>query len=308
MTLRATVDTPQKPFRLNYGFGSHRGLRRQLNEDSLVVTGNLFAVADGMGGHEAGEVASRICVETLAAGVKEVRNDLTADELQQLMVTADDAIRQVGGSRAGTTLAGAAIVRELQGLYWMVFNVGDSRTYRLSEGDFTQVSVDHSEVQEMVDQGYLTSEEARHHPRRHVITRALGTGEASEADFWMLSVHDGDRLMVCSDGLTSEVTDQEIRKELAENHSPQDAVDVLIRRALDGGGRDNITVIVVDVEDTEAEDERVITSPRSTEKDEGDEHQTTRPRFNGDSGGRMVGGKRVFDTDEESTAEEGEGR
>ncbi|GAA1117126.1 PP2C family serine/threonine-protein phosphatase [Citricoccus alkalitolerans] len=296
MTLNASVDVPQRPFRLNYGFGSHRGLRRQLNEDSLVVTGNLFAVADGMGGHEAGEVASRICVETLAAGVKEVRNDLTADELQQLMVTADQAIRRVGGSRAGTTLAGVAIVRELQGLYWMVFNVGDSRTYRLSEGEFEQVSVDHSEVQEMVDQGYLTDEEARHHPRRHVITRALGTGEASTADFWMLSVHDGDRLMVCSDGLTSEVPDEEIRRELAENHSPQDAVDALIRLALDGGGRDNITVIVVDVEDTAAEGDRESTSPRPGEPDE---QQTTRPRFDGGSGGRMVNGERVFGMDED---------
>ncbi|MFB9074729.1 PP2C family protein-serine/threonine phosphatase [Citricoccus parietis] len=295
MTLNSSVDVPQRPFRLNYGFGSHRGLRRQLNEDSLVVTGNLFAVADGMGGHEAGEVASRICVETLAAGVKEVRNDLTADELQQLMVTADQAIRRVGGSRAGTTLAGVAIVRELQGLYWMVFNVGDSRTYRLSEGEFEQVSVDHSEVQEMVDEGYLTDEEARHHPRRHVITRALGTGEASVSDFWMLSVHDGDRLMVCSDGLTSEVPDEEIRRELAENHSPQDAVDALIRRALDGGGRDNITVIVVDVEDTDAEGDRESTSPRPGEADE---QQTTRPRFDGGSGGRMVNGERVFGMDE----------
>lgn len=294
MTLETTEHAPQRPFRLNYGFGSHRGLRRQLNEDSLVVTGNLFAVADGMGGHEAGEVASRICVETLATGVKEVRNDLTAQELQQLMVTADDAIRRVGGSRAGTTLAGVAIVRELQGLYWMVFNVGDSRTYRLSEGEFAQISVDHSEVQEMVDEGYLTAEEARHHPRRHVITRALGTGEASEADFWMLSVHDGDRLMICSDGLTSEVPDEDIRRQLSEQHSPQDAVDALIRMALDGGGRDNITVIVVDVEDTEAEGERVTTSPRP---DEEDEHQTTRPRIDGGSGGRMVNGGRVFGAD-----------
>ncbi|MGO1884580.1 MAG: PP2C family protein-serine/threonine phosphatase [Citricoccus sp.] len=290
MTLETSEEAPQRPFRLNYGFGSHRGLRRQLNEDSLVVTGNLFAVADGMGGHEAGEVASRICVETLAAGVKEVRNDLAADELQQLMVTADDAIRRVGGSRAGTTLAGVAIVRELQGLYWMVFNVGDSRTYRLSEGEFAQISVDHSEVQEMVDEGYLTAEEARHHPRRHVITRALGTGEASEADFWMLSVHDGDRLMICSDGLTSEVSDEDIRQQLADRNSPQDAVDALIRLALDGGGRDNITVIVVDVEDTDAEGERITTSPRAEDRDE---HQTTQPRFDG-GGGRMVNGGRVF--------------
>jgi PPM family protein phosphatase len=287
MTLETTIDAPQRPFRLNYGFGSHRGLRRQLNEDSLVVTGNLFAVADGMGGHEAGEVASRICVETLASGVKQVRDDLTAEQLQQLMVTSDDAIRRVADSRAGTTLAGVAIVRERQGLYWMVFNVGDSRVYRMSEGEFSQVSVDHSEVQEMVDEGLLSRQEARHHPRRHVITRALGTGEASAADFWMLPVHDGDRLMVCSDGLTSEVDDDEILQELSAHPAPQDAVDALIRSALRSGGRDNITIIVVDVEDTEAEANRVITSPRTADSEE---QQTTRPRFGEGVAGTLVGG------------------
>lgn len=262
-----------RPFRLNYGFGSHRGLRRQLNEDSLVVTGNLFAVADGMGGHEAGEVASRICVETLAAGVKEVQDDLTAEDLQHLMVRADEAIREASGARAGTTLAGVAIVREHQGLYWMVFNVGDSRVYRLSEDEFGQVSVDHSEVQEMVDRGYISQAEAQHHPRRHVITRALGTGEAPDADFWMLPVHDGDRLMICSDGLTTEVEDERIRQELQSRHTAQDAVDGLIGLALRGGGRDNITVVVVDVEDSAAESERNDTSPR-----DGEERGTTRSR------------------------------
>ncbi|MCT2088993.1 protein phosphatase 2C domain-containing protein [Micrococcus terreus] len=262
-----------RPFRLNYGFGSHRGLRRQLNEDSLVVTGNLFAVADGMGGHEAGEVASRICVETLAAGVKEVQDDLTAEDLQHLMVRADEAIREASGARAGTTLAGVAIVREHQGLYWMVFNVGDSRVYRLSEDEFSQVSVDHSEVQEMVDRGYISQAEAQHHPRRHVITRALGTGEAPDADFWMLPVHDGDRLMICSDGLTTEVEDERIRQELQSRHTAQDAVDGLIGLALRGGGRDNITVVVVDVEDSAAESERNDTSPR-----DGEERGTTRSR------------------------------
>lgn len=265
--------TAPRPFRLNYGFGSHRGLRRQLNEDSLVVTGNLFAVADGMGGHEAGEVASRICVETLAAGVKEVQDDLTAEDLQHLMVRADEAIREASGARAGTTLAGVAIVREHQGLYWMVFNVGDSRVYRLSEDEFSQVSVDHSEVQEMVDRGYISQAEAQHHPRRHVITRALGTGEAPDADFWMLPVHDGDRLMICSDGLTTEVEDERIRQELQSRHTAQDAVDGLIGLALRGGGRDNITVVVVDVEDSAAESDRNDTSPR-----DGEERGTTRPR------------------------------
>lgn len=125
----------------------------------------------------------------------------------------------------------------------------------------------------MVDRGYISQAEAQHHPRRHVITRALGTGEAPDADFWMLPVHDGDRLMICSDGLTTEVEDERIRQELQSRHTAQDAVDGLIGLALRGGGRDNITVVVVDVEDSAAESDRNDTSPR-----DGEERGTTRPR------------------------------
>lgn len=249
MTAAPDPATRQHPFRLSYGSGSDRGLHRQLNEDTLVATGTLFAVADGMGGHEAGEVASRVCVETLAAGVEEFRGDLSPEGVQRLIIRADHAIREASGARAGTTLAGVVIAPERHGLSWLVFNVGDSRVYRLSSDEFAQISVDHSEVQEMVDQGYLSHAEAQYHPRRHVITRALGTGEAVGADLWMLPVHDGDRLLICSDGLTTEVEDERIRYELATRDSPQEAVDALIGLALRGGGRDNVTVVVVDAEE-----------------------------------------------------------
>jgi PPM family protein phosphatase len=265
-------------FRLEYGFASDRGLRRALNEDSLVADRRLFAVADGMGGHEAGEVASAICVRTLAEGQDHSIGGLTPDELQGLMGAADHAIRQAAGSRAGTTLSGAALVYEAGAPYWLVFNVGDSRTYRVSQGKLQRISVDHSEVQELVDHGQITEEQALVHPRRHVITRALGTGDDSEADFWMLPVQPGDRLLICSDGLTGEVRDEEIASILGANPMPQDAVDRLVEAALRGGGRDNITVIVVDVVQAHEDDELSDTAPRSNFED-----NQTKPRMEGEA-------------------------
>lgn len=264
-------------FRLDYGFATDRGLRRPLNEDALLADRHLFAVADGMGGHEAGEVASGICVATLAEGQDAAHGELTAADLQQCMQAADLAIRRAAGSRAGTTLTGAALVREAGVPYWLVFNVGDSRTYLLSRGRLAQVTVDHSEVQELVDQGRITPEEAIFHPRRHVITRALGTGEDSEADFWLLPVRAADRLLICSDGLTGEVRDEDIAEVLTRHAAPQDAVDELVQAALKSGGRDNITVVVVDVVplhdgdahdgDTHADDANSDTAPRPDPED-----------------------------------------
>ncbi|MGJ9401686.1 PP2C family protein-serine/threonine phosphatase [Arthrobacter sp. KK5.5] len=259
-------------FRLAYGVATDRGLRRPLNEDSYLADRNLFAVADGMGGHEAGEVASSICVGTLAQGQDDAGGALGAADLQELMRAADLAIRQAAGSRAGTTLSGTALVREGGVPYWLVFNVGDSRTYLLSRGLLAQVSVDHSEVQELVDGGEITAEEALVHPRRHVITRALGTGDNSAADFWMLPVRAGDRLMVCSDGLTGEVGDADVADLLTRHAAPQDAVDALVQAALRSGGRDNITVIVVDVVHVH-DDGHADTAPRPEAED-----AHTRPR------------------------------
>ena len=234
--------------RLGFGFGTDRGLRRELNEDSFLAADPLFTVADGMGGHEAGEVASRECIEVLSnqrllsAGSREA----TASDLQQALRQADARIRELTNARAGTTVSGVVLVEERTVPYWLVFNVGDSRTYRLSQGVFTQISVDHSEVQEMVDRGLITAEEALVHPRRHVVTRALGTGSDTEADFWLVPVEEGDRILVCSDGLSGELGDEQIHRVLSTLRHPQDAVDSLIQAALRSGGRDNVTVIVVD--------------------------------------------------------------
>ena len=242
--------SPDTDLHAVYGYASDRGLRRELNEDSLIAADPIFAVADGMGGHEAGEVASSLCVQTLAesAIVGEHLPELSAAELEALLAEADRRIRSASGGRAGTTLTGAVMVREAGVPHWLVFNVGDSRTYRLSRGVFEQITVDHSEVQELVAMGQITPEEALVHPRRHVVTRALGTGSDTEADFWLIPLEPGDRLMVCSDGLTGEVSDSQIAQILTSVAEPQEACADLVQAALRSGGRDNVTVLVIDVE------------------------------------------------------------
>jgi len=235
--------------RLTVGQGTDRGLRRQLNEDALLVAPPLFAVADGMGGHEAGEVASRICVETLQADVAGRSADgdgLNIEQLRRLLAAADQRIRSAADSRAGTTVSGTALVQVEGRPHWLVFNVGDSRTYRLSGGRLEQVTRDHSEVQELMDLGRISAQQALVHPRRNVVTRALGTGEDAEPDFWLLPVESGDRMLICSDGLTSEVSDDHLHTILTALAHPQDVVDSLIQAALRSGGRDNITVVVID--------------------------------------------------------------
>jgi serine/threonine protein phosphatase PrpC len=250
---------------LSYGYGTDRGLRRELNEDSFIASDPVFAVADGMGGHEAGEVASGMCVRALA-GMPQLatgERTATASVVQHFLASADESIRAATGSRAGTTLSGVVVVEQMGVPYWLVMNIGDSRTYRLSQGLFAQVSVDHSEVQELVDTGEITAEQATVHPRRHVVTRALGTGDDTEADYWLLPIEEGDRVMVCSDGLNGELTDDRMLGVLSAVEDPQEAVDALIQAALRSGGRDNITVIVVDARNVLNDAGVATTAPRT---------------------------------------------
>jgi protein phosphatase len=250
---------------LSYGYGTDRGLRRELNEDSFIASDPVFAVADGMGGHEAGEVASGMCVRALA-GMPQLatgERTATASVVQHFLASADESIRAATGSRAGTTLSGVVVVEQMGVPYWLVMNIGDSRTYRLSHGQFAQVSVDHSEVQELVDTGEITAEQAAVHPRRHVVTRALGTGDDTEADYWLLPIEEGDRVMVCSDGLNGELTDDRMMGILGSVEDPQEAVDALIQAALRSGGRDNITVIVVDARNVLNDAGVATTAPRT---------------------------------------------
>ncbi|GAB3105624.1 PP2C family protein-serine/threonine phosphatase [Isoptericola nanjingensis] len=258
---------------LLWGAATHQGARRRLNEDSFLARGSVFFVADGMGGHEAGEVASAAAVEALAPlGRSDV---VGVDEVRCRVRAAHDAVRAIEtapGRGAGTTLSGVALTDQGGEPYWLVVNVGDSRTYRVADGALEQVSVDHSEVQELVDAGRITAEQALTHPRRHVVTRALGAPDDPEPDFWFLPVHAGDRMLVCSDGLTAELPDRRVAELLMVEPDPQTAAERLVGEALAAGGRDNITVIVVDA--TGLTDALERTAPRDGRPDHDDDEDT----------------------------------
>jgi PPM family protein phosphatase len=249
---------------LSWGSASHVGRRRKINEDGYLVGERVFFVADGMGGHDAGEVASAVALETMSP----LRDASVVDpeRVAELVALAQERVRGIdtgpGGRGAGTTLTGAVVTHEDDVPYWLFVNLGDSRTYLMSDGVLDQISVDHSEVQELVDAGMLTVAEARRHPRRNVVTRALGADDAPEPDFRYVPVGRGDRVLVCSDGLTVELTDERITQVMLEQPDPQQAANALVAEAIEAGGRDNITVIVVDVTSVAHEQTETETSPR----------------------------------------------
>jgi protein phosphatase len=235
------------PVVVRVGAATDAGLRRRINEDSFLASTPLFLVADGMGGHQAGELASAAVVEEFAplAG----RPSLTVDDVRAALDRARlrvDALPVGGGAGAGTTLTGVVIADVDGEGYWLAVNLGDSRTYRLSDGALEQVSVDHSVVQELIDSGQLTEEAAFRDTRRNVITRAIGAGSDGEPDYWLFPAEEGDRLLVCSDGLSGELEHGELQTLLLAEADPQAAATRLVHEAVLRGGRDNITAIVVD--------------------------------------------------------------
>jgi len=167
--------------------------------------------------------------------------------------------------------------------YWLVVNLGDSRTYRLAGTTFEQLSVDHSEVQELVESGELSVEQARQHPRRNIITRALGAGMRQEPDFWLVPIEEGDRILVCSDGLTGEILDSRIAGILLDQPDPADAAHALVEAALSAGGRDNISVIVVDAWEVAGAEPDDVTGEALADKAEND----TIPRHLLEDGGPL---------------------
>ncbi len=249
--------------RTSWGSATDRGRVREVNEDALLAYPPVFLVADGMGGHDAGDLASRIAVEEFAqlAG----RSSAAADDVHACFVRTSARIRDefTGGRQGGTTVAGAAVAQHDGGSYWLVFNVGDSRVYRWADDRLAQVSVDHSVVQELLESGEIGPAQAQQHPERHVLTRALGTGEPPEPDFWLLPAGPRDRLLICTDGLTRELDDAAIATVLGEVAQPQDAAARLVREALAHGGRDNVSAVVVDVAATvTSADDLQVTAPR----------------------------------------------
>lgn len=239
---------------LRWGAATHAGRVREANEDSFLAHDMVFVVADGMGGHQAGEVASAMAVDVLRERL--TTGAPSADVLVAAVVEANAAIFQTARRNAaqlgmGTTVTVLAVVpgSDSTAPHLAVANVGDSRTYLLRGGSLTRETVDHSYVQELLDTGHITEDEARNHPRRNIVTRALGIEPSVRVDAWPLPLVRGDRFILCSDGLVDEVDDTAIR-ELAIGHpDPQTAADQLVAAAVDNGGRDNVTVIVVDILD-----------------------------------------------------------
>jgi PPM family protein phosphatase len=227
------------------------GRLRNVNQDHLLVGDGLWVVADGMGGHQGGEVASATAVESVRVAVATGGTD----QLVESIAVANGAVLDQARGNAelagmGTTLTALALVpaTDTDGDVLLLANVGDSRTYLLpAGGELVQLTADHSLVAEMVRAGQLTEEEAADHPRRNIITRALGTGPTLDIDSWRLTPVTGDRYLLCSDGLCNEVDDISIAEVLRTLEDPAAAAEDLIRRANASGGRDNITVVLVDV-------------------------------------------------------------
>jgi serine/threonine protein phosphatase PrpC len=242
--------------RLVFAAATDVGRMRKNNEDSYLSAKPVAAVADGMGGHSAGEVASAIAIEELAAlGERGPWENETAatDDLKQAILRANRRIREMAASDRKLNGMGTTLVALLQdGDMVHVANVGDSRGYLLRQGELSQVTVDHSLVQELVDDGRLSPEDAERHPQRSVITRALGIDPEVEFDLFTYKLQVGDRLLLCSDGLSDVVEPTQIRNVLLRVRSPQKAARQLITVANEQGGPDNITVIVVDAVDESA--------------------------------------------------------
>lgn len=240
---------------LRFAAGSHKGMIREGNEDSGYAGPRLLAIADGMGGQAAGEVASSEVISTIVALDDDIPGSDILTSLSTAVQRANDQLRamveedpQLEGM--GTTLTALLWTGQRLGLV----HVGDSRAYLLRDGVLTQITQDHTWVQRLVDEGRITEEEASTHPQRALLMRALGSGERVEPDLSIREVRAGDRYLICSDGLSGVVSHQTMEETLAGYQGPQETVQELIQFALRGGGPDNITVIVADVLDLDTGD------------------------------------------------------
>ena len=230
---------------ISFGSRTDIGYVRDHNEDSLIIIPPLFAVADGMGGHEAGEIASEITVNTLA---ELAPSHLDAEGLTAAVEAANynvmKAPRQgIGRDGMGTTLTAAM----LEGERLLIAQVGDSRAYLLHKGHLQQITRDHSLMADLIEAGQITPEEARVHPNRSVITRAIGSDIHMQPDIYELNVDAGDRILLCSDGLSSMISNNAIESIMRRQSDAQHCADELVTAALENGGADNVTVVVADV-------------------------------------------------------------
>jgi len=243
---------------LDFGAQTDKGAIRALNEDSILAVPPVFVVADGVGGSDGGEVASALVVEEFGELAR--RPVIDADGVREAIERANTRVRALHGDQlhgASSTAVGAVGVMSEDEPYWVVFNIGDSRIYRLPavapddepdrERELVQISVDHSHVQELVDAGVITAEEAETHPDRNLVTRAVGGEETAEADFWMIPMVPGDRWLICSDGLLSDLSLEAVQDRVRQPTSADETARDLIAMALRAAVSDNVSAIVIDV-------------------------------------------------------------
>lgn len=257
---------------LHVSAASDVGAVRQVNEDSYCATPPVFLVADGMGGHAYGDRASQTVAQEFAETYGEIEvAPTTPEDVLRVIDRANTAVQGLvteadgPGAVAGTTLSGVALVEApdmgSDQLHWMIFNVGDSRVYGWNGRSLIQITVDHSAVQEMVSMGLITPADALIHPDRNVITRSVGSEEHVEVDIWLMPARGHQVFLICSDGLTKELDDAQIAELiLAYGADPEPEVslaEMLVQTAVERGGRDNVTVAVVEssLDAAEAADE-----------------------------------------------------
>ena len=297
---RIIADLKTSSSSFDLGFITDVGKIRKMNQDFLAVSNSLFIVADGMGGHRGGEAASEIAAKKLF----EKQTYSTVQSFRDQVIEANTAVRAIAETNSelegmGTTLCGITLVEPSTGNAetLAVANIGDSRIYLLSQGKFSQITEDHSLVEEMRREGKITEKEAESHPHRNIITRALGIDVEANVDCWEIPIHKDDRFLLCTDGLSNEVSAEEIRHILEKVDSPQEAAEQLVRLANSNGGNDNTTVVIVDVKEGEESTTPSTASPISVPKP----HQTSSFSFSTTS--RSLGNRPEGATEWETTPE-----
>ena len=227
--------------KMNFSYMTDKGKKREKNEDCLYADGTLFIVADGMGGHNAGEVASRMAVDIISEKLKNVKKNFREEISDAVAFANGEIYKAAEGKFSGMGTTADICIYDGKSIH--IGHVGDSRVYLLHSGELSKITVDHSYVEMLLRKGEITREEADNYPMKNMITRAVGVGSGITTDYYEKSVSEGDILLMCTDGLTNAVSENEIKK-IIGTESPEGAAKKLIDAANANGGPDNITVII----------------------------------------------------------------
>lgn len=245
------------PMQIKYGTGTNKGKIRDRNEDSFAIIDcrdnhfMVFAVADGMGGMDFGDIASSIAIKGLEKAFSDCKDIVAADAdfkkmLNEIFLGANlDIIKKCNEKKSVSGMGTTLSVCIMYGDKLCLGHIGDSRIYIFRNKETIQLTKDHSYVEDLIDSGRITREQARYHPNRNIITRALGLNNEIIVDIFEVDVRKGDKILLCTDGLTNEIKNDEIMKIVSENENPDKAVEILIERANECGGKDNVTVQLI---------------------------------------------------------------